>query len=96
MSKFQQKIIQEYKAKGYKVLKVIKLSESGFPDLLCIKKGLPNLWIECKEKNDILKPLQKLRINELIQLGNDAICLQDSKGLIYGTGLKIENKELDF
>jgi hypothetical protein len=61
-----------------------------------MKIGCNNLWIECKEKHDTLKPLQKLRINELIESGQDAICLQDTKGIIYGTGVKIETREIDF
>lgn len=81
-SKFQSKIIKEYKAKGYLVLNVIKLSENGYPDLLCIKDG-HSLWIECKESNDTLKPLQKYRIDELNKAGCKAFCLQDGKGIIY-------------
>lgn len=81
-SKFQSKIIKEYKSKGYLVLNVIKLSESGFPDLQCIKDGRSK-WIECKEKNDTLKPLQKYRIDQLRLAGCEAFCLQDGKGVIY-------------
>jgi hypothetical protein len=72
-------------AKGYLVLKIIKLSDSGYPDLLCIKDNEPNIWIECKEKKDTLKPLQKLRIDQLNAIGNVAYCLQDGKGKIYPT-----------
>lgn len=82
MSKFQTKIIKEYKSKGYTVLNVIKLSDSGYPDLILLKDGVTR-FIECKEKTDTLKPLQKLRIDELIDNGFDAFCLQDSKGKIY-------------
>ena len=82
-SKFQSKIIKEYKLKGWKVLNIIRLSENGYPDLLCIKKNEVDLWIECKELNDSLKELQKQRIDELILLGKKAICLQDTKGQIY-------------
>ena len=67
---------------GYTVLKIIKLSDSGYPDLQCLKDG-KSVWIECKEKNDTLKPLQKLRIDQLIKQGFDAYCLQDGKGKIY-------------
>lgn len=83
MSKFQSKIIKEYKSKGYTVLNIIKLSNSGYPDLLCMKFKEQDIWIECKEKNDTLKELQKQRIDELILLGKKAICLQDTKGQIY-------------
>jgi hypothetical protein len=82
-SKFQSKIIKEYKKNGYLVLNVIKLSANGYPDLLCIKNNEPDTWIECKEKTDTLKELQKQRIDELNLLGKNAFCLQDNKGKIY-------------
>lgn len=82
MSAYQTKIKKQFKELGYTVLKVIKLSDSGYPDLLLLKDGQA-IWIEVKEKTDTLKPLQKLRIAELRQLGFDAYCLQDGKGKIY-------------
>ena len=82
-SKYQTQIINEYKAKGYIVLNVIKLSDSGYPDLLCLKDGKA-IFIEVKEANDTLKPLQKYRIDELIKQGFEAFCLQKKKGKIYG------------
>ena len=82
-SKFQSLVIKEYKKKGYKVLNIIRLSENGFPDLLCIKPGEVDIWIECKEGSDTLKPLQAFRIDELIKLGKDAFCLHATKGKIY-------------
>lgn len=82
-SKFQTKIKNELKKNGWTVLKVIKLSDNGYPDLLCMKKGEKDIWIEVKEINDTLKPLQKQRIDELISLGKIAYCIQDIKGIIY-------------
>jgi Holliday junction resolvase len=82
MSAYQTKIKKQFKELGYTVLKIIKLSDSGYPDLLAIKDGKA-IWIEVKEKTDTLKPLQKLRIAKLRQLGFDAYCLQDGKGKIY-------------
>jgi hypothetical protein len=83
MSKFQTKIINQYKKNGWTVLNIIKLSDSGYPDLLCMKQGKIDTWIECKEGNDTLKEMQKYRINELNKLGKLAFCLHDVKGLIY-------------
>jgi Holliday junction resolvase len=83
MSKFQSKIIKEYKSKGWTVLNIIKLSDSGYPDLLCMKPGEVDLWIECKENKDTLKELQKYRIDELIKLGKKALCLHNINGQIY-------------
>lgn len=81
-SKFQSKIIKQYKDDGYLVVKVIKFSDYGWPDLQCIKDGV-STWIECKEATDTLKPLQKYRIDELNAAGCIAFCLQDGKGQIY-------------
>jgi len=80
---YQTKIIKEMESKGYTVLKIVRLNKTGFPDLLCIKQNEIDIWIECKEKNDTLKPLQKLRIDELNKLGKNSFCLQDGKGVIY-------------
>jgi len=81
-STFQNKIKKQMEQKGYKVVSVIKLSQNGFPDLLCMKDGR-SVWIECKERNDTLKPLQKYRIDELRKNGFEAYCLQETKGQIY-------------
>lgn len=69
MSKHQTKVINEYKKKGYYVINLIKTNKNGIPDLLALKKGEPPIFIECKEKSDTLKPLQKFRIDELNNLG---------------------------
>jgi Holliday junction resolvase len=83
MSQFQTKIIKEYKDKGYIVLNVIKLSDSGYPDLICLKDGKA-IFIECKEETDSIKELQKFRIDELIKQGFKAFCIKKNKGIIYG------------
>jgi Holliday junction resolvase len=63
-SKQQTKLINKLKAKAWKVLNVIRLGENGYPDLLCLKQG-EVIWVESKEKQDTLSPLQALRIKEL-------------------------------
>ena len=68
-SKHQNKVINEYKNKGYYVINLIKTNKNGIPDLLALKKDEPPIFIECKEKNDTLKPLQKYRLKELNELG---------------------------
>lgn len=82
-SKFQTNIINQYKSTGHIVLNVIKLSENGYPDLIALKDGTAT-FIECKEYNDTLKPLQEFRIDELRKQGFKAFCIQDKKGIIYG------------
>lgn len=82
MSKFQEKVIKEYEKMGYYVVKLHKTNKNGIPDLMCMKNG-SSIFIECKEKNDTLKPLQKYRIDELRKNGFESFCLQDEKGIIY-------------
>ena len=79
---YQQSIIKEYESMGFLVIKTIRLNKSGFPDLMCLKDG-KTIWIEVKEPKDTLKPLQKKRIEELIEIGFEAYCLQKNKGKIY-------------
>jgi Holliday junction resolvase len=81
-SSFQTKIINKLKAKGWTVVSVIRLSQNGYPDILALKQG-KTLWIECKEINDTLKPLQKMRIDELRKNGFRAYCIKKGKGIIY-------------
>lgn len=81
-SKYQNKVINDMKLQGFTVVSVVKLSSNGYPDLMCMKDG-DVVWIECKESNDTLKPLQKYRIDELRLNGFEAYCLQDGKGKIY-------------
>lgn len=83
MSKFQTKIIKKLEKSGFTVIKTIRLNKSGYPDLLAMKKGIPDVWIECKEPGDTLKALQKKRIDELNKLGKIAVCIQNSRGIIY-------------
>ena len=61
---------------------MIKTNKNGIPDLLAIKDGKA-IFIECKEKSDTLKELQKFRIDELKEFGCDAFCIHDTKGIIY-------------
>lgn len=81
-SKYQEKVRKEYILKGYKVVKLSKLSSAGWTDLMCLKGGKA-LFIEVKESNDTLKPLQKYVIDQLINDGFEAFCLQEGKGKIY-------------
>ena len=83
-SSFQTKIKNYYSQKGYTVLKVIKLSANGYPDLYCFKKGYTDIWIESKEEHDRLSELQKLIIDQLNESGKIAFCLQKGKGIING------------
>ena len=64
MSNYQRSLIKKFKAEGFIVLNVIKLSEAGYPDLILLKDGEAT-FVEVKEGRDTLKELQKYRIDEL-------------------------------
>lgn len=59
-----------------------------------MKSNEPTIFIEVKEAKDTLKPLQKLRIDDLNKLGFNAFCLQDGKGIVYPDDK--EKETLDF
>jgi Holliday junction resolvase len=71
-SKHQTRVIKQYEAEGWLVVNLIKTSKNGIPDLLCLRNGVAK-FIECKEKNDTVKPLQQYRIDQLIAMGFEAI-----------------------
>lgn len=76
-SKFQNKTIKQYEKLGYFVIKLGITNKVGIADLLCLKANEIPLFLECKEKTDTVKPLQDYRRRELIELGFNAIILQD-------------------
>lgn len=82
MSKFKDKIKKQYEKDGYIVLSLVRVGVAGFADLLCLKDG-KSIFIEIKEKNDTLKPLQKYRIDQLREQNFEAFCLKDGEGIIY-------------
>lgn len=80
-SKIQSKIKLLFKKSGYKVLKIIQLSENGFPDLLCMKNG-KSIWIEVKDKGEKPSKLQLYRLKQLKENGFDAYWTDSYKYLI--------------
>ena len=60
----QTKIIKRLKTEGWYVIKLIKTSVSGIPDLIAIKEN-ETIFIEVKRPDGVLSELQKVRIKEL-------------------------------
>jgi len=75
-SKLQTKTIKEYEKKGYYVINLSVTNKNGIADLLALKDGCKPLFIECKEENDTIKPLQLFRKKELIALGFESIIIK--------------------
>ena len=64
----QTKIINKLTKEGWLCLKVIKLSHSGYPDLICHRNG-ETMYIEVKRPLGKLSEVQKIRIEQLRSYG---------------------------
>jgi Holliday junction resolvase len=64
----QTKIINKLTKEGWLCLKVIKLSHSGYPDLICHREG-QTMYIEVKRPKGKLSAVQKIRIEQLRSYG---------------------------
>ena len=60
----QTKIKIKLEKEGWFVVKLIRTSVNGIPDLVCFRNG-ETMFIEVKRPNGKLSEIQKLRINEL-------------------------------
>jgi len=70
-AKYQSKLIKQYEAEGYYVLKLISTNKAGIPDIVALKPDDVK-FIEVKGKLTKVSPLQNYRIKELKKLGFDA------------------------
>jgi len=64
----QKKISDRLKKEGWIVVKLIKTTMNGIPDLMALRNG-ETLFVEVKRPKGVLKPLQELRIQELREQG---------------------------
>ena len=67
-STFQRKLIKEYEAKGWTVIRLLQSNKAGYPDLLCL---MPErvLFIEVKSRTGKLSKVQEYRHAELRAAG---------------------------
>jgi|TARA_R110001583_G_scaffold88880_3_gene230049 hypothetical protein len=67
--RIQAKLIKEYEALGYYVIKLKLTNKNGIPDLLAIPKNSDVEFIEVKKLNGKVSKLQEYRIEELEEHG---------------------------
>ena len=67
-SAIQTKIKKKLEADGWTVVKLIKTSMNGIPDLLALKDGCCQ-FIEVKQPKGVLSPIQEYVIKELRKKG---------------------------
>jgi Holliday junction resolvase len=76
-SKIQAKIIKRFTDSGYMVIKLIKTSKNGIPDLMALKDG-KTIFIEVKRPLlGKLSKVQEYRIKELKEYGFDTLILTE-------------------
>ena len=76
-SKIQAKIIKRFTDAGYMVIKLIKTSKNGIPDLMALKDGKV-LFVEVKRPLlGKLSKVQEYRIKELKEYGFDTLILTE-------------------
>ena len=61
----QAKLIRQYEAMGYYVIKLKLTNKNGIPDLIAIPKDSDVEFIEVKKANGKISKLQEYRIEEL-------------------------------
>jgi len=69
-SAIQSNIKKKMQDDGWIVVKLIKTSMNGIPDILALKDGKIQ-FIEVKQKKGVLSEIQKYRINQLKEMGFD-------------------------
>jgi len=75
-SKIQTKIKKRLEKDGWEVIKLIKTSWVGIPDLMALKDGKIK-FIEVKQTIGILSEIQKLRIKQLKEKGFEVLVWTD-------------------
>ena len=75
-SKIQTKIKKKLEAEGWLVIKLIRTSVNGIPDILALKNGKA-IFIEVKQPTGKISEVQKLRIKQLQEQGFEVKIWQD-------------------
>ena len=66
----QTQIKKKLQEDGWIVIKLIKTSITGIPDILALKDGKA-MFVEVKQPKGVLSEIQKYRINQLKEIGFD-------------------------
>lgn len=75
-SAIQTKIKKKLEKEGWQVIKLIRTSLVGIPDLMALKDGVVK-FIEVKQTIGILSEIQKIRIKQLREKGFEVLIWTD-------------------
>ncbi len=66
-SKIQRRLIDILEANDWHVVKLIKTTKNGIPDLFAEKKSSRSIYIEVKDKTGVIDDLQLYRMTKILQ-----------------------------
>ena len=78
----QKKITDQLTNDGWFVIKLMKTSINGIPDLMALKNGTTK-FIEVKKPRGIISEIQKYRIKQLRKQGFEAVVMDGIDSIIY-------------
>ena len=78
----QKKITDNLESQGWVVVKLMKTSTNGIPDLMCLREGIAK-FIEVKKPNGKISELQKYRIKQLRKQGFEAVVMDSPTNIIF-------------
>ena len=80
--RIQKKITDQLTNDGWFVIKLMKTSINGIPDLMALKNGTTK-FIEVKKPRGIISEIQKYRIKQLRKQGFEAVVMDGIDSIIY-------------
>jgi len=80
--RIQKKITDQLTNDGWFVIKLMKTSINGIPDLMALKNGKTK-FIEVKKPRGIISEIQKYRIKQLRKQGFEAVVMDGIDSIIY-------------
>jgi Holliday junction resolvase len=78
-STYQRKLKRYFEREGWLVIKVIRATVNGYPDLMLLHPLRPTIFIEVKAEKGILSKVQEYRIKELQAKGFIAMVTKPSE-----------------
>ena len=80
--KIQKRIIDDLTKKNWMVIKLMKTSINGIPDLMALRNGTTK-FIEVKKPGGTISVIQQYRIKELRKQGFEAVVMDGVDSIIY-------------
>ena len=78
-STYQRKLKKHFEGNGWLVIKIIRATVNGYPDLMLLHPLRPIIFIEVKDEGGVLSQVQEYRIKELQGKGFIAMVTKPSE-----------------